>query len=279
VVQFKARPLLLLIDTVGGVLSNVVVTLACDVHPFAPVTVTVNVPAVLTVIDGVVCTGVVFHEYDTPPLAVRVVVVVLQFKASPLSLLIVAVTVVLSNVVLTLVCAVHPLAPVTVTVKVPAVLTVIDGVVCTGIVFHEYDTPPLAVRVVPGVVQLKARPLLLLIDGVGGVLSNVVVALACDVHPLAPVTVTVYVPAVLTVIDGVVCTGVVFHEYDTPPLAVSVVPGVVQLKASPLLLVTDTVGSVLSNVVVTLACDVHPFAPVTVTVNVPAVLTVIDGVV
>ena len=54
IAQFKARPLLLLIVAPGTVLFNVVVTLAVLVHPLVPVTVTLNVPAVLTVIAAVV---------------------------------------------------------------------------------------------------------------------------------------------------------------------------------------------------------------------------------
>ena len=42
-VQLSANPLLLLIEAVGFVLSEVVVTFAVAVHPFAAVTVTVNV--------------------------------------------------------------------------------------------------------------------------------------------------------------------------------------------------------------------------------------------
>ena len=45
---------------------SVVVTLAVDIHPFAPVTVTVNVPAVVTVIDAVVAP--VDHEEVPLPL-------------------------------------------------------------------------------------------------------------------------------------------------------------------------------------------------------------------
>jgi hypothetical protein len=52
-----------------------------------------------------------------------------------------------------------------------------------------------------------------------------------------------------------------------------------QLKASPLLFVIVAPGAVLSNEVVTLAVEVQPLAPVIVTVNVPAVLTLIEGVV
>ena len=68
----------------------------------------------------------------------------------------------------------------------------------------------MAVNVVVGTVQLNARPLLSLIPEVGGVLSNVVVTLEETVHPFDPVTVTVKVPAVLTLIDEVMAP--VDHE-------------------------------------------------------------------
>jgi hypothetical protein len=69
------------------------------------------------------------------------------------------------------------------------VLTVIDAVVAP--VLHKYVPPPLAVSVVFGTAQVRAKPLLLEIEAFGGVLSSVVVALAVDVQPFAPVTVTV----------------------------------------------------------------------------------------
>ena len=53
-VQFSTSPLLLLIDADGAALSNVVVALVVAVQPLLPVTVTVNVPAVFTVVDAVV---------------------------------------------------------------------------------------------------------------------------------------------------------------------------------------------------------------------------------
>ena len=115
------------------------------------------------------------------------------------------------------------------------------------------------------------------IDAFGVVLSNVVVSLAVAVQPFAPVTVTVHVPAVVTVIEAVVAP--VLHKYVPPPLAVSVVLGTAQVSAKPLSLEMDAFGVVLSNVVVTLAVAVQPFAPVTVTVHVPAVVTVMDAVV
>ena len=52
--QFNARPLLFDMPDTGAVLSNVVVTLDVVVQPLAPVTVTLKVPAVLTVIACVV---------------------------------------------------------------------------------------------------------------------------------------------------------------------------------------------------------------------------------
>ena len=54
VLQSSAKPLLLLMAAVGALPSKVVVALAVDVQPFEPVTVTVNVPAVLTVVAAVV---------------------------------------------------------------------------------------------------------------------------------------------------------------------------------------------------------------------------------
>jgi hypothetical protein len=52
-----------------------------------------------------------------------------------------------------------------------------------------------------------------------------------------------------------------------------------QLNTNPLSFAMDAVGSVLSRVVVALAVEVQPFEPVTVTVNVPAVLTEVAAVV
>lgn len=51
--------------------------------------------------------------------------------------------------------------------------------------------------------QFNASPLLLLILAVGAVVFNVVVAEAVAVQPLLPVTVTVYVPALFTLMAAV----------------------------------------------------------------------------
>ena len=110
------------------------------------------------------------------------------------------------------------------------VITVIDAVVAP---VDQRKVPlPVAVNVVDGVVQFNARPLLFEMDAPGKVLSNVVVALAVDVHPFSPVTVTVNVPAVFTVIEAVVAP---VDQRKVPlPVAVNVVDGVVQFNARPL---------------------------------------------
>ena len=107
----------------------------------------------------------------------------------PVLLVIPAVGAVMSSVVVTLVLAVQPLLPVTVTVKVPAVLTVMAEVVAP--VFHSYAVPPLAVKVVDGVVQFSESPLLVLMLAVGAVMFCVMMILSVSVQPLAEVTVTV----------------------------------------------------------------------------------------
>ena len=65
--------------------------------------------------------------------------------------------------------------------------------------------PPVAVTLIVVVEQVSTVvPELFVIPAVGAVLFEVVVALAVAVQPLAPVTVTVKVPAIDTVIAGVV---------------------------------------------------------------------------
>jgi hypothetical protein len=92
--------------------------------------------------------------------------------------------------------AVQPLA-VTVTVYGPAVLTVLAAVV--GPLLHAYVPPPLAVKVVLPPEHIVVVPV---IPAVGNGFT-VSVVLAVAVQPLV-VTVTVYGPAVLTVLPAVV---------------------------------------------------------------------------
>ena len=89
------------------------------------------------------------------------------------------------------------------------------------------------------------------------------VTLAVAMQPLAAVTVTTNVPAVVTSKLLPVVPPVQTYE-GCVPLATNVVLGVVQLKAVFPLMVTD--GIVLFRDTATLAVAVQPFAPVAVTV-------------
>ena len=80
--------------------------------------------------------------------------------------------------------AVHPAALVAVTVYVPAVEVVIE--VVTAPVLHEYDVPPVAVRVAVAPAHIDG----LFTVGVGSAFT-VTTVLAVAVQPLAAVTVTV----------------------------------------------------------------------------------------
>jgi hypothetical protein len=81
---------------------------------------------------------------------------------------------------------------------------------------------------------------------------------AVAVHPAALVAVTVYVPAVVVVIEAVVA--LVLHAYDVPPVAVRVAVAPEHIVG----LFTVGTGSALT-VTVRLAVAVHPVL-VTVTV-------------
>ena len=59
---------------------------------------------------------------------------------------------------------------------------------------HANVPLPLAVSVVDGIEQLNAKPLLFAIEAPGAAISCVMLIDDVDVQPLAPVTVTVYVP-------------------------------------------------------------------------------------
>src|SRR5688572_30292071 len=95
---------------------------------------------------------------------------------------------------------------------------------------------------------------------------------AVAVHPLASVTVTVYVPAVRPVALALVPPeGAQLYEYaGVPPPAVAVALPVFPPKQRTGVMVAETVSNV-GCVIVTVAVLVHPLASVTVTVYVPAV--------
>jgi hypothetical protein len=91
-------------------------------------------------------------------------------------------------------------------------------------------------------------------------------------QPFVPVTLTVYVPGVLTLILlFVVITVVPFdHEeltHPPAPEAANVITLILQSNTVVLAKDTiDVVGATISCVMFELAVPVHPFAPVTVTV-------------
>lgn len=83
-----------------------------------------------------------------------------------------------------------------------------------------------------------------------------------NVHPLVPVTVTVYVAAVETLMLEVVAP--LFHKYDVPPVAVNVAELVLQFSDT-VFEDMPTVGAAKLFVTVDVPFDVQPLAPVMVT--------------
>jgi hypothetical protein len=101
-------------------------------------------------------------------------------------------------------------------------------------------------------------------------------------QPFASVTVTVYVPAVVTVIVSLVSD--VLHTYDTPPLAVKLAEPSEQIIPSSIVVPELSSTAIIGlgsgfTVIVVLVLEKHPFPSVTVTVYIPAVITVIDSLV
>ena len=191
--------------------------------------------------------AVVLHEYDAPPVAVSVAVA----PAHTDGLLTVGdgavITVTVPDAV-----AEHPAALVAVTAYVPAVAVVIEVVV--ALVLHTYVAPPVAVSVAVALEQIVG----LLTVGVGSAFTVTVLATEA-VQPFTLVAVTVYVPAVVVVID--VVDAPVLHEYEVPPVAVRVAVAPAHIDG----LFTVGVGFAFT-VTVPDAVAVHPFTLVAVTV-------------
>ena len=112
-------------------------------------------------------------------------------------------------------------------------------------------------------------PVLLVMPAIGFVMSFVIVIVSVSVHPLAAVTVTVYVPASETDNASTVLTVEVpsDQEYVPPPVAVKLIVGFVQsICVTPVLFVITAVGGEATLVIVIKSLPVQPFAAVTVTV-------------
>ena len=164
-------------------------------------------------------------------------------------------------VVVTEVKALHPFAFVTVTVNVDAVFTEMVCVVAPVDQTQPANIP--ALRVVEPPAQKERFPL---IEGVGNGFT-MVVAEAEPEQPFPSVTVTVNVDAVLTEMVCVVAPVDQTQPANIPALRVVELPE--QKERLP---VIDGVGLGLM-IVVTVAESLQPFAFVTVTLKVPAVVT------
>jgi len=154
----------------------------------------------------------------------------------------------------------HPLASVTVTVYVVVTvgLTVIEAVVAP--VLHKKDVPPDAVSVDEPPTQMVGLGGVILHDGTGFTVTVVEHEL---LHPLALVTVTVYVVVTvgLTVMEAVVAP--VLQRKDVPPDAVNVAEPPIQIIGLGQVMLHTGSGFTVTVVEHEL---VHPCALVTVTV-------------
>ena len=102
----------------------------------------------------------------------------------------------------------------------------------------------------------------------GALLFCVITCAAVAVHPFAAVTVTVYVPELVTLnVAFVPTTEVPFdHEYVPPPVAVKEIDVVAQVNTLVVGAVMAAVGNAVLWVITCDAVAVHPLVPVTVTV-------------
>ena len=114
--------------------------------------------------------------------------------------------------------ALHPPAPVTVTVKEPELFTVMDCVVAP--LFQRYELPALAVNTTEPPVQKLVTPFGVMVAAGTG-LTLMVTGAETALHPAPFVTCTEYVPAALTVMFCVVSP--LDHKYVFPAGAESVV--------------------------------------------------------
>ena len=198
-----------------------------------------------------------------PPVAVTLIAVVEQVNTvEPVLLVIPAVGAVVLDVTVMLEVAVHPLEPVAVTVYVPFVV-----MLCVALeprlLFHEYESPPVAVTLIAVVEQVSTvEPVVLVIPAAGAVVFDVTVMLEVAVHPLAPVAVTVYVPAAVILKASDVPTTLVplDHEYEEPPVAVTLIDVLEQVNSvEPVVLVIPAVGAVLGAATPDPASLVQPY--------------------
>jgi hypothetical protein len=240
----------------GALWSAVTLTLEEVVQPLGAVSVTLYTPALLTVMEAVVAP--VLQRTLPLPTAVSTAVGLAQVKAVELALM-VKDGALWSAVTLTLEEVVQPLGEVSVTLYTPALLTVMEAVVAP--VLQRTLPLPTAVSTAVGLAQVKAVLVGVIVND-GALWSAVTFTLEEVVQPLGAVSVTLYTPALLTVIEAVVAP--VLQRTDPVPTAVSTAVGLAQVKV-----VLDVVilndGALWSAVTFTLAELVQPLGEVTVT--------------
>jgi hypothetical protein len=98
---------------------------------------------------------------------------------------------------------------------------------------------------------------------VGGIVSITTIMESVAVHPLAPVEVTIYVPARSTEMESVVCPSVPQSRVDPVDAVAERMTEVVAQLRVPLLIIV-TVGRMVSTATTIESVAVHPFIPVTV---------------
>lgn len=162
---------------------------------------------------------------------------------------------------------VHASVPVIVTVYVPGVVklfTLVEGVVPP---FQKKVSPPLAITFIEGVAQVNSNvPVLLVIFAIGKDKSLVIMMSEVEVHPLVPVTVTVYVSEDVKLFTEDAGEFPPDQAYVSPPDAVTLIFGAIQVSVVvPELLVILATGEVEFCVISILKVAVQPLAGVTVT--------------
>ena len=157
-----------------------------SVHPFAAVTVTVYVPAELTLVAAVVAP--LLQEYVPPPVAVKLILVVVHVRTVVVGAVIAATGAVLFCVIVMDSVSVNPVGPVTVTIYVPGAVTLVVAVVAP--LLQEYVPPPVAVKLILGFVQVRIEVIGELIPAVGGKIQfsvNNAIAIDCKVPQLGSI--------------------------------------------------------------------------------------------
>jgi hypothetical protein len=230
-------------------------------HPCALVTVTLYVPAAVMLLMTAVVAPV-DHRKVVPPEAVKLAELPAHMVWLPGAMLQTGsgftVSVLLQELE-------HPAALVTVTLYVPAaVMLLITAVVAP--VDHKNEVPPVAVKLAEVPEHIVWLPGRISQTGSGFTVSVLLHEL---VHPWALVTVTLYVPAaVMLLMTAVVAP--VDHMNEVPPEAVKLAELPVHIVWLPGAMLQTGLGSTVS---ITLQVLLHWLAFATVTLYVPAALT------